>query len=53
MARAARAMAMVMWVVGNAEDNGKGRNGNGNNDKVCRSKITRTLWIPQRQKALH
>jgi hypothetical protein len=35
MARAARAIAMVMRVGGNKEDHGKGGKGNGNGDKVC------------------
>jgi hypothetical protein len=39
MVRAARAMAMVMRVAGNKEGNGKGRKGNDNRNKVCRSKI--------------
>jgi hypothetical protein len=39
-------MATVMRVVGNKEGNGKGRKGNGNGNKVCRSKIVRTSQIP-------
>jgi hypothetical protein len=46
MARGAKAMATVMRVVGNEEGDGEGRKGNGDGDKVCRSKIVRTLWIP-------
>jgi hypothetical protein len=53
MAQAARAMAMVMRVVGNKEGIGMGGKGNGNCDKVCRSKIVRTLRILRRQKVLH
>jgi hypothetical protein len=45
MARTAKAMATVMRVAGDKEGNGKGRKGNGNDDKVCRSKIVRTIRI--------
>jgi hypothetical protein len=45
MARAVKAMATVMRVAGNKEGDGKGRKGNGNGDKVCRSKIVRTIRI--------
>jgi hypothetical protein len=45
MARTAKAMATVMRVAGNKEGDGKGRKGNGNGDKVCRSKIVRTIRI--------
>ncbi len=34
-----------MRVAGNKEGDGKGRKGNGNGDKVCRSKIVRTIRI--------
>ncbi len=53
MARTAKAIAMVMRVAGDKEGDGKGRKGNGNGDKVCRSKIVRILRIPQRREALH
>ncbi len=45
---AARAMAMVMRVAGDKEGNGdgKGEKGNGEGNKVHRSKIVRTLRIP-------
>jgi hypothetical protein len=46
MARAAKAMATVMRVAGDKEGDGKGRKGNGDGNKVCRSKIVRTLLIP-------
>ncbi len=46
MARAAKTMAMVMRVVGNKEGDCKGRKANGDGDKMCRSKIIRTLGIP-------
>jgi hypothetical protein len=46
-------MATVMRVAGDKEGDGKGCKGNGDGNKVCRSKIVRTLWIPQRWEALH
>jgi hypothetical protein len=45
MARAAKVMATVMRMAGDEEGNGKGRKGNCDGDKVCRSKIVRTLRI--------
>jgi hypothetical protein len=45
MARAAKAMATVMRVAGDKEGNGEGHKGNGDGDKVCRSKIVRTIRI--------
>jgi hypothetical protein len=45
MARAAKAMATVMRVTGDKEGNDEGRKGNGDGDKVCRSKIVRTIRI--------
>jgi hypothetical protein len=53
MAMAARAMAMVMRVAGDEEGNGKGGKGNWDSNNVCRRKIVRTSWIPQRWEALH
>jgi hypothetical protein len=45
MARAAKVMATAMRVAGDKKGNGKGRKGYGNGDKVCRSKIVRTIRI--------
>ncbi len=42
---AAKAMAAVMTVAGNKEGDGKGCKGNGDGNKVCRSKIARTIRI--------
>jgi hypothetical protein len=38
MARAAKAMTMVMRVTDYKESNGKGRKGNGDGNKMCRKK---------------
>ncbi len=38
-------MAMVMRVAGDKEGNGKGCKGNGDGNKVCRSKIVRTIRV--------
>ncbi len=38
-------MATVMRVAGDKEGDGEGRKGNGDGDKVCRSKIVRTIRI--------
>jgi hypothetical protein len=45
MARAAKVMATVTRVAGDKEGDGEGRKGNGDGDKVCRSKIVRTIRI--------
>ncbi len=39
-------MATVMRVAHDREGDGEGCKGNGDGDKVCRSKIVRTLQIP-------